>query len=58
MSWKLNSSEHELKAYEMMGKYYFYVGDSIKAQFYHQRIVDGSLENENSPMRKLALSKI
>lgn len=31
MSWKLNSPEHELKAYEMMGKYYFYVGDSIKA---------------------------
>jgi hypothetical protein len=45
MSWKLGSCEHELKAYEMMGKYYFYVGDSIKAAFYHERIVDGVLES-------------
>lgn len=35
MTWKLSCTEHELKAYEMMGKYYFYVGDGLKAQFYH-----------------------
>lgn len=58
MTWKMSCTEHELKAYEMMGKYYFYVGDGLKAQFYHQRIVDGILENENSPIRKLALSKV
>jgi hypothetical protein len=31
MAWKLESSEHELRSYELMGKYYFYIGDTDKA---------------------------
>lgn len=57
MAWKLDSLEHELKSYELMGKYYFYVGDAQKAQVYHQRMAKGIVETDHS-LKKLGISKL
>lgn len=31
-AWKLNEKNHELYAYDLLGKYYFYVGQIEKAK--------------------------
>ena len=57
MAWKLESKEHELRSYELMGKYYFYIGDTQKAQLYHQRMAYGIVEPDPS-LKKLGISKL
>lgn len=41
-SWKLNKKNHELKAYEYLGKYYFQEGNLDKAITFHERMVNGA----------------
>lgn len=40
-AWYLNDSDMELKAYDLIGKYYFYEGDLEKAQQFHNKLNSG-----------------
>lgn len=42
----------------MIGKYYYYIGNSVKANFYHLKNVNGIFEPENSITKKIAIKKI
>ncbi|TNV74397.1 hypothetical protein FGO68_gene3937 [Halteria grandinella] len=42
-SWKLNKPNDELKGYEQMGKFYYYEGNIEKAQFYHNKMIQGEI---------------
>ena len=42
----------------MIGKYYYYIGNSVKANFYHLKNVNGIFEPENSITRKIAIKKL
>ncbi|CAD8075843.1 unnamed protein product [Paramecium primaurelia] len=57
-SWKLNKKDHELKAYEYLGKYYFQEGDIDKATIFHERMVNGSILLPHSSLRILGIRKL
>ncbi|CAD8120735.1 unnamed protein product [Paramecium sonneborni] len=57
-AWKLKQKNDELLAYELLGKYYFYVGQIEKAKLFHDRMINGNCEDENSRVRLLALSRL
>ncbi|CAK69609.1 unnamed protein product (macronuclear) [Paramecium tetraurelia] len=57
-AWKLKQKNDELLAYELLGKYYFYVGQIEKAKLFHERMINGNCEDENSRVRLLALSRL
>ena len=56
-SWKLNDKDHEILSYDLIGMQFFYLGDLEKSKYYHQRMVDGEIEPENSNVRKLAVTR-
>lgn len=43
-AWKLREKNDELLAYELLGKYYFYVGQIEKAKEFHERMIRGNCE--------------
>lgn len=57
MSWKLGSQEHELKAYDLIGKFYFYQGNVEMAERFHCKMVNHYIEND-AHLKKLAISKL
>ncbi|CAD8121418.1 unnamed protein product [Paramecium sonneborni] len=57
-SWKLNKKNHELKAYEYLGKYYFQEGDIDKATIFHERMVNGAILLPHSSLRVLGIRKL
>ncbi|CAD8123246.1 unnamed protein product [Paramecium sonneborni] len=57
-SWKLNQKNHELKAYEYLGKYYFQEGDIVKATTFHERMVNGAILLPHSSLRVLGIRKL
>ncbi|CAD8110443.1 unnamed protein product [Paramecium primaurelia] len=57
-SWKLNKKNHELKAYEYLGKYYFQEGDVDKATTFHERMVNGAILLPYSSLRVLGIRKL
>ena len=38
-AWKINDSQSELKAYDLIGIQYFYLGQVSKAKFYHDKMI-------------------
>lgn len=47
-SWKINEVYSELKAYDLLGQYYFYKGDLETAHLFHAKMAKGHHEDENS----------
>lgn len=44
ISWKLNEVNNELHAYELLGKYYYYMGHIDKAREFHEKMMSGNAE--------------
>ncbi|CAK89932.1 unnamed protein product (macronuclear) [Paramecium tetraurelia] len=57
-AWKLNEKNHELYAYDLLGKYYFYVGQIEKAKLFHEKMIGGYCEVPESRVRILAQSRL
>ncbi|CAD8090536.1 unnamed protein product [Paramecium primaurelia] len=57
-AWKLNEKNHELYAYDLLGKYYFYVGQIEKAKQFHDKMIGGYCEVPDSRVRILAQSRL
>ena len=48
----------EMHAYDNMGVDYFYLGDMEKSNYYHDRIVRGKFESEDSVLKSVTVSTI
>ena len=48
----------EMHAYDNMGVDYFYLGDMEKCNYYHDRIVRGKFESEDSVLKSVTVSTI
>ncbi|KAL4442357.1 hypothetical protein ABPG74_005698 [Tetrahymena malaccensis] len=48
LSWLLQNENHELKAYDQLGKCYYYLGDLEKAYYYHEKMMIGEIEKDQS----------
>lgn len=57
-AWKLDDGSCELQAYDLLGKYYFYVGDAQKALLFHQKMAKGHHEHDRSALKRLAVAKL
>ena len=54
LAWFENDHEAETMAYGSMSKSHFYLGDLDKANYYHDRMVRGKLENEKSSLKSMS----
>lgn len=54
----LNDYKTELRIYDLVGKLYFHLGDMQKAGYFHQRMMRGQLEPEESAIRMMFLCKL
>lgn len=43
----------EMAAYDGMSVDYFYLGELMKSRYYHDRMIRGKVENDNSIMKKV-----
>ena len=50
-AWNLNMINDELEAYDLLGKHYFYTGQLVKARLFHDRMTNGTIEDESSRVR-------
>jgi tetratricopeptide (TPR) repeat protein len=51
ISWISNDENQELRAYEFIGKVYFYMGEIYKCKMYHDRSQFGIIEPKDSKIR-------
>ena len=58
MAYYMESSKYELIAYDLIGIQYYYLGKLQLAEHYHNRMVTGELEPENSRIRSIGLAKM
>eukprot|EP01017_Pseudomicrothorax_dubius_P005315 TRINITY_DN11317_c0_g1_i1.p1 TRINITY_DN11317_c0_g1~~TRINITY_DN11317_c0_g1_i1.p1 ORF type:complete len:320 (+),score=78.84 TRINITY_DN11317_c0_g1_i1:62-961(+) len=58
MAWMKNLREQELSAYDRIGIMFFYLGELEKANFFHQRMMDGIVEPKDSPLRLLGIAQM
>ncbi|KAM3147216.1 hypothetical protein pb186bvf_000932 [Paramecium bursaria] len=57
-AWNLNMINDELEAYDLLGKHYYYTGQLVKARQFHDRMTNGTIEEESSRVRQLAANRI
>jgi len=57
-SWKLDDKMSELTAYDLLGKYFFYIGDIQRALKFHNKMTLGQNEPENSTLKRLGINRI
>jgi len=48
MSWLLDEQQHELESYDFIGICYYYKGDIQNAHHYHNKMMQGKAETEES----------
>lgn len=58
MSWICNSTNNELNAYEMLGRIYFYQGDTKKSSYYHNRMALNIREEDDSSLKKMQFENL
>jgi hypothetical protein len=46
LTWYMKDTDKELKAYDLIGVQYFYMGNLEKANFYHNKMLRGECEND------------
>lgn len=51
-AWILNNKVFELRAYDNIGIQYFYLGNKMRAKYYHLRFICGRTEKEGEIMKK------
>ena len=56
IAWMCNDEVNELRAYEMIGKCYFYLGEITKCKIYHDRSQFGRVEDRDSKIRQIFTS--
>jgi hypothetical protein len=49
---------YELLAYDLIGLQHFYLGELEKSKYYHDKMMDGGFEPENSELRKVGVRKL
>lgn len=57
-SWKQNCKNDELKAYDLLGRYYYYEGNIQSAIIYHQKMADGETVSDESNLKRLGVAKL
>lgn len=57
-AWCYDSFQFEMKAYEMLGKQYYYLHDLKKADYYFDRFMRGKFELKDSKIRILNLTQL
>jgi tetratricopeptide (TPR) repeat protein len=55
VSWAVNKISSETKAYDMIAKMFYYLGNAQKAAHYHKRALEGLVELTGSRTRQLSL---
>jgi len=58
MAWHLDSSKHELIAYDFIGKQYYYLGIKDKAIYFHEKMSMAKFEPKTSAWRQIGVYKI
>jgi len=58
MAWHLDSSKHELLAYDFIGKQYYYLGNKDKAIYFHEKMSMAKIEPKTSAWRQIGVYKI
>jgi len=54
VAWAVNKISSEIKAYDMIAKMFFYLGNVPKAANYHKRALEGLVEVTSSRTRQLS----
>ncbi len=57
ISWNIGDVNNELKAYDLIGVAFYYIGDLQRANYYHQRMVNGEFEQDEG-IKRLSNSKL
>jgi hypothetical protein len=55
-AWKLDDRMGELTAYDLLGKYFFYLGDLKSAQKFHNKMILGN--HETSLIKRMGIDKL
>ena len=50
LAWILNNKKYENRAYDYLGLQHFYLGEIQVAKKYHQKMIEGQFEGQNSEM--------
>jgi len=58
MAWYLESPKYEFLAYDFIGRQYYYLGKTEKANYYHNKMMSGKIEPKDSRFRQVAVYKI
>jgi hypothetical protein len=53
ISWMINDVSSETEAYDLISIQYFYLGNMLKSQYYHDRSVRGKCEAKTSNIRQI-----
>ena len=56
LAWNEEDEAMELAAYECISVDYFYLGELQKAQYYHERTMEGMVEDKDSIVRKVTIN--
>ena len=48
LAWELNDMEAEMRSYDNLAIEYYYIGNINKAKLYHDRVLRGRIEQQNS----------
>ena len=48
MTWYFNDTKNEVYAYDLLGLLFFYLGDTKKSLYYHNRMATGHIEGPES----------
>lgn len=57
-AWLLEDRRSELRAYDAIGLQYYYMGQIEDANFYHEKMMNGDMEKQNSDLRALGIQKL
>lgn len=58
MAWYLDSMKYEFLAYDYIGRQYYYLGKTEKANYYHSKMTNGKSEPKTSRFRQVAVYRI
>lgn len=58
IAWFINSKENELIAYDQLGIQHFHIGNIQISNFYHNKMLFGDYEKDNSEIKKLGIAKV
>lgn len=57
-AWLLNKVVEELQCYDLIGMQYYYLGDVMKAKYYHDKMMNGKVEPDDSEVKRLGVARL